>query len=123
MLLSLLLVPLLIGLYFRLLRRREQAAADLGPLGMVQNRSGREVGKRRHVPPLLFLLGIIFLLIGLARPEMTISLPRIEGTVILAFDVSNSMTADDLEPPASRPPKRPRAPLSKTNPGPSRSGS
>jgi Ca-activated chloride channel family protein len=98
MLLSLLLVPLLIGLYFRLLRRREQAAADLGPLGMVQNRSGREVGKRRHLPPLLFLLGIIFLLIGLARPEMTISLPRIEGTVILAFDVSNSMTADDLEP-------------------------
>ena len=29
---------------------------------------------------------------------MPISLPRIEGTVILAFDVSNSMLAEDLEP-------------------------
>lgn len=98
MLLSLLLVPLLVWLYFRMLRRREKAAAELGPLGVVQNRSGREAGWSRHIPALIFLVGIIFLLIGLARPEMTVSLPRIEGTVILAFDVSDSMTAEDLEP-------------------------
>jgi Ca-activated chloride channel family protein len=35
---------------------------------------------------------------GLARPEMIVRLPRVEGTVILAFDVSRSMAADDLEP-------------------------
>ncbi len=98
MLFSLLLVPLSIGLYLRLLRRRRQAAADLGPLGMVQNRSGRELGQRRHIPPLLFLFGLTLLLIGLARPETIVTLPRVEGTVILAFDVSDSMTADDLEP-------------------------
>lgn len=98
MLLSLLLVPLLVWLYFRLLQRRRGAAADLGPLGMVQSSSGGEIGKHRHVPPAFFMLGLTLLLIGLARPEMIVNLPRVEGTAILAFDISNSMMADDLEP-------------------------
>jgi Ca-activated chloride channel family protein len=98
MLFSLLLVPLLVGLYLRLLQRRRQAVAALGPLGMSQSSSGREIGMRRHVPPAFFMLGLMLLLIGLARPEMLVDLPRVEGTVVLAFDVSNSMEADDLEP-------------------------
>mgnify|MGYP001081215464 CR=1 FL=1 len=98
MLSALLLVPLFAVLYLRLLRRRQQTATALGPLGVVQNRSGREVGRGRHLPPALYLLGLTFLLFGLSRPELPVSLPRVEGTVILAFDVSNSMLADDLEP-------------------------
>jgi Ca-activated chloride channel family protein len=98
MLLSLLLVPLLVGLYFWLLHRRRQAATGLGPLGIVQSSSGHEIGVHRHVPPTFFLLGLTLLLFGLARPEMIVSLPRVEGTAILAFDISNSMAADDLEP-------------------------
>ena len=98
MLLSLLLIPLLLGVYLRLLRRRRQAAAELGPLRLVSSSAGRDVGRRRHVPPALFLGGLTFLLVGLARPEMEVSLPRVEGTVILAFDVSSSMLAEDLEP-------------------------
>lgn len=98
MLLTLLLAPLLVALYVRLLQQRQRAAEALGPLAWVQNPSGHHVGRRRHVPPALFLTGLTFLLLGLSRPEMPISLPRIEGTVILAFDVSNSMLADDLEP-------------------------
>ena len=38
------------------------------------------------------------LVIALARPQSVVSVPRVEGTVILAFDVSGSMAADDLEP-------------------------
>ncbi|MDT8304409.1 MAG: VWA domain-containing protein [Anaerolineae bacterium] len=98
MLLALLLVPLLAWLYLRLLRRQQQAVAALGPLGVTSNPAGRGAGRRRHVPPALYLCGLSFLLFGLARPELPISLPRIEGTVVLAFDVSNSMLADDLEP-------------------------
>ena len=37
-------------------------------------------------------------MIALARPQTVVSLPRVEGTVILAFDVSGSMAADDLKP-------------------------
>lgn len=65
---------------------------------MVQDRAGRDIRKLRHVPPTFFFLGLTLLLFGLARPEMIVNLPRVEGTVVLAFDVSNSMLADDLEP-------------------------
>jgi Ca-activated chloride channel family protein len=98
MLFSLLLAPLLVALYLRLLRRQRQAVLDLGPLDMVQNSSGGNIGLRRHIPPAIFFAGLILLLLALARPEMNIRLPRVEGTVILAFDVSSSMEADDLEP-------------------------
>ncbi len=98
MLITLLLVPLFVGVYVRLLRKRQQAAADLGPLGLLKDSSGQGLGRRRHLPAMLFLFGLTLLFFGLARPEMLVDLPRVEGTVILAFDVSNSMTADDLDP-------------------------
>jgi Ca-activated chloride channel family protein len=98
MLLTLLFLPVLIWLYFRLRRRRQQNMAALGPLGVVRSGTGRAPGKRLMIPPIFFLLGLAFLFFGLARPEMVIQLPRIEGTVILVFDVSRSMTADDLQP-------------------------
>jgi Ca-activated chloride channel family protein len=44
------------------------------------------------------LTGLTLLLFALARPQIVVSLPRTEGTVILAFDVSRSMAADDLQP-------------------------
>jgi Ca-activated chloride channel family protein len=56
------------------------------------------LGRRRHIPPALFLAGLAFLLIGVARPQAVVSLPRAEGTIILAFDVSGSMAAEDLKP-------------------------
>ena len=47
---------------------------------------------------ILFLIGLTILLIALARPQTVVSLPRIEGIVMLTFDVSGSMAADDLKP-------------------------
>lgn len=98
MLISLLLIPLLIAFYLRLQRRRRQVAATLGTLGMVRAAAGRALGRRRHLPPLIFLAGLTLLLVAMARPEAEVSLPRLEGTIILAFDVSGSMAADDLKP-------------------------
>ena len=102
MLVLLLLVPLFVVLYVRLQRRRRRFAANYGSLGLVQTAAGtaqrRGVGARRHIPPGLFLIGLTILLIALARPQTVVSLPRVEGTVILAFDVSGSMAADDLKP-------------------------
>jgi Ca-activated chloride channel homolog len=98
MLITLLLVPLFAGVYLRLLGKRQQAAIDLGPLRLVHDSLGRNLGRQRHIPPLFSLFGLTLLFFGLTRPEMFVDLPRVEGTVILAFDVSNSMTAADLEP-------------------------
>ncbi len=98
MLFSLLLVPLFIGVYILVLRRRQQITARYSGLGLDQTIARAGPGFRRHLPPALFLGGLAILLTGLARPEMVVRLPKVEGTVILAFDVSGSMAADDLKP-------------------------
>lgn len=98
MLFSLSLVPLFVAAYLWLLRRRAQKTAAFGTMGLLQTGSGRQLGRRKHLPFVIFLVAITLLLVGFARPEMVVDLPRVEGTVILAFDVSNSMIADDLEP-------------------------
>jgi Ca-activated chloride channel family protein len=98
MLLALLLVPLCVGLYVLLQRRRGRLAASYGSFGLAQEAAGRRLGSRRHIPPAIFLAGLALMMLALARPETTVDLPHMEGTVILAFDVSGSMAADDLGP-------------------------
>lgn len=98
MLWSLILIPLLVLLYLRMQRRRAHIALRYGSLGLVQQASGRGVGIRRNVPAILFLVGLTVLFVALARPQMVIGLPKVEGIVILAFDVSGSMAAEDFEP-------------------------
>ncbi|GAB4581992.1 MAG: VWA domain-containing protein [Anaerolineales bacterium] len=98
MLPTLLLLPVFIGLYMRVQARRKKAQASFQMFGVARDQAGHPVGRRRHVPPLLFLTGLTLLLLALARPEATVTLPRVEGSVILAFDVSGSMAADDLDP-------------------------
>ena len=97
MLLALVVVPLVVLWYRRLLRDRAERRARLAALGLVAPRA-TTAGWRRHVPPVLLLLALVVLVTGLARPEATVPQPRREGTVILAFDVSASMAAKDLAP-------------------------
>jgi Ca-activated chloride channel family protein len=47
---------------------------------------------------LLFLTALVLLFLAVARPQATVPVPRASGTVILAFDVSNSMAAKDIAP-------------------------
>ena len=98
MLWFLLSLPLFVLLYIRLLHRRRRLAARYGSLGLVQSADGRPAGIRRHLPILLFIAGLATLILALARPQAVVSLPRIQGIVILAFDVSASMAADDIQP-------------------------
>jgi Ca-activated chloride channel homolog len=98
MLYSLILIPALIALYFILKRRRKRIAANYQTLSTAPEISKRDPGIRRHIPPILFLLSLAILGVALARPQTEVSLPHIEGTVILAFDVSGSMAANDLKP-------------------------
>ena len=59
-------------------------------------RAGHPV--RRHVPPLLLLIGLAAMLLSVARPAAVITLPSHHETVILAIDVSGSMRAADVPP-------------------------
>lgn len=98
LLLMLLLVPVLIFLYLQMQARRRRFAARYGTLGVVHDAKGSGMGVRRHIPAMIFLAGIAILLFSLSRPQATVDVPRIEGTVMLTFDVSGSMAATDFEP-------------------------
>jgi Ca-activated chloride channel homolog len=97
MLLALVLVPVLVAVYWWMLRGRAERAARLASEGLVPA-GGQSVRWRRHLPFALFVLALALVGFGLARPTVSLAVPEREGTVILAFDVSNSMRADDLEP-------------------------
>ena len=94
----LLAVPALIGVYVLLLRRKKKQVLRYASLGLVRDAMGAGQRFRRHVPPLLFLLALIVLVVAVARPTATITLPSQHETIILAMDVSGSMRAADVEP-------------------------
>jgi Ca-activated chloride channel family protein len=94
----LLAAPALVLLYLWLLKRRKRAALVWASLAPVKEAMGRTGAWRRHVPPLLFLLAMIALLIAVARPTARMTLPLAEQTIILAMDVSGSMRAADVAP-------------------------
>ncbi len=98
MLIFVALAPVLAALYLRLQRRRERAVAGFGLAGAQVGAAARALGWRRHLPMILFLAGLTVLLVALARPQTTVHLPSREGIVILAFDVSGSMAAEDMLP-------------------------
>lgn len=98
MLFSLILIPLFIGIYVLMQQRRRQLSAKFGDVGLAPVAKGRQPGIRRHVPVAFYILGLSILAVALARPQAVVALPKQEGTVILAFDVSGSMAADDMKP-------------------------
>jgi Ca-activated chloride channel homolog len=102
-LLLLLLVPL--GLLLdRAIGRRRRARLVAAGLGGLPERGGEATPRasaarlRRRIPPVLIVAGLVLGILAIARPQAVVSLPRQEGIVILAFDVSGSMAATDLQP-------------------------
>ncbi len=95
---SLVFIPILIAWYLMLQQRRRRVIAQYGQLGFLQNAAGRTLGFSRHIPSLFMLGGLFVLMVASARPQATVTVPRIEGTIILAFDVSGSMAANDIQP-------------------------
>jgi Ca-activated chloride channel family protein len=91
-------LPLLVGAYLLVLRRKKKLALRYASLDLVKEAMGKGVGFRRHIPPLLFLLSLAIMIAAIARPTAVVTLPSQHETVILAMDVSGSMRATDVEP-------------------------
>ena len=97
----LILVPILVFIYLRLLARQRRIAQRFGSLTMLASApvaSGAKGMLRRHGPALLLLLGITALLLAIARPQAVIVLPTRVDAIILAMDISGSMRATDIKP-------------------------
>ena len=91
-------LPILIGLYVWMLRRRKPIGARYSSLSLVREAVPRSSRFRRHMPFALFLLSLGSLIVALARPAAIVSVPAGQTTIILAIDVSGSMCSTDIAP-------------------------
>ena len=90
--------PVLVGAYVLLMRRRRKVVLRYATLAPLKEALGPRQSLRRHVPPLLFLLGLMAAILAVARPTATVTLPSDKRTIVMAIDVSLSMRARDIEP-------------------------
>jgi len=92
------LVPVLVGVYVWLLRRKNKSAVRYANLGMIREAMTAGARYRRHVPPALLLFALAALAVSMARPMATVTLPTQKQTIVMALDASGSMRAKDVEP-------------------------
>ena len=97
-LLGLAAIPLLVAAYVARDRRRTSFAARFGNPALLPNVVDRAPGWRRHLPLAVLLVALAAMVVGVARPHATVTVGREEATVILALDVSRSMSATDVRP-------------------------
>lgn len=97
-LVGLVVVPLLVLLYVDRERRREAFGARFGNPALLPNVVDRSPGWRRHLPFAVLVVALAAMVVGVARPQATISVQREEATILLTIDVSRSMTAQDVRP-------------------------
>ncbi|MGB7874124.1 MAG: VWA domain-containing protein [Anaerolineales bacterium] len=92
------LIPIIVGVYIWILRRRRRYAVRYSSLSLVRAALPKESSWRRHFPVALFLLGLASLVVALGRPVATVVLPSGQATIVLAMDISGSMCSTDIEP-------------------------
>lgn len=92
------LIPIIIGIYIWILRRRRRYAVRYSSLSLVRAALPKKSSWRRHLPVALFLLGLASLVVALGRPVATVVLPSGQATIVLAMDISGSMCSTDIEP-------------------------
>jgi len=97
-LLFLLVIPIAIGGYILLMRRRRKFTIRYSSISIVSQAASHQSWLRRHLVFILFLLAITSLVFAMARPHATVVIPSNKATIILAIDVSRSMCSTDIAP-------------------------
>jgi Ca-activated chloride channel family protein len=97
-LLALLAIPALVAAYVVFEQRRRAAGARFATLALLPNLVERVPSARRHLPVAILLVALTAMIFGVARPHANLTVSRKEATIILALDVSRSMTATDVRP-------------------------
>jgi Ca-activated chloride channel family protein len=95
---ALLVVPLLFLVRWWLNRRRRRVAVRLSSVSLIQAALPGRTLWRRKIPIILFVLGLLVLGAGVARPQVSAKVPSSATSILLTMDVSNSMCSTDVEP-------------------------
>jgi Ca-activated chloride channel homolog len=91
-------IPLLAVAYWWVQQRRRRITLRYSSLSLLRPALQKPSRVRRHLPAALFLLALTSLVIALARPATVNLVPGSYTTVILAMDVSGSMSSSDIYP-------------------------
>jgi Ca-activated chloride channel family protein len=97
-LIALLIIPLAVGVYIFLNRRRRKFTIRYSSLSIVSQAASHQSWVRRHLIFVLFLLALASLAFALARPQATVTIPSNKATIVLAIEISHSMCAIDIAP-------------------------
>jgi Ca-activated chloride channel family protein len=97
LLLSLLVIPLVVLLYWLAQRRRQRYAVSFTNLDVLASVAGGR-SYVRYIAPVLFTAALAALCIGIARPRHQTLVAKEQATVILVLDVSRSMDSHDIKP-------------------------
>jgi Ca-activated chloride channel homolog len=92
------LIPLLVGFYLWMLKRRRKHALRYSSLILIRQALPGQSRYKRHLPFAIFLLAVASLIFALGRPVAQTTVPVGHATVILAIDVSRSMLQADIPP-------------------------
>ena len=97
-LIALVAVPLAIYAWRVLEQRRRAEGERFASAALLPDLVQRMPGRLRLVPAILLLLALCALVVGMAKPNATLTVPRRDATVVLAIDTSRSMGAQDVPP-------------------------
>lgn len=93
---GLLLLPLLVIVYLRVLGRPGRHPVTFATTGMLVLAASRS--RRRHLAAGMYLLGLAAIIVALARPTAPLPVPSDRAAIILSMDVSGSMRSQDIAP-------------------------
>jgi Ca-activated chloride channel family protein len=97
----LLLIPLAAGVVWWILRERRgtgRAAIPFADLDLVAIAMPQRRRWVKWLPGTLLVLALTGFTVALARPQAVTDVPRDQGSIMLAVDVSGSMASDDVSP-------------------------
>jgi len=97
-LLALAVLPLLLLLLLLARRRQTRYAVRFSNVGVLAGVVEATRSPWRFVPPALLCAALAAVAVGLARPQVSVSATKKQGTVVLALDRSGSMLAQDVDP-------------------------
>ena len=93
----LLLLPMMVVFYVRLLRRAARYPVTYSTASVLAGALTRTAW-RRHLAAAIFLLGLAAVMLAMMRPVVALPIPADRSAIMLVLDVSGSMRSQDIEP-------------------------
>ncbi|MFZ1633459.1 MAG: VWA domain-containing protein, partial [Chitinophagales bacterium] len=94
-------IPVLVMLFYAYINWRNKAITRMGDRALVEQLMQRNSVKRKWIKFMVLMGACLFIILGLANLRMGSKKQKVKGEsaeIMICFDVSNSMLAEDVKP-------------------------